>query len=62
VRFAGISASHEEQTVALDRAEQIRRWLMEEGNWPAPVTMDNGNGAYLLFRVSLGNNQAGRAL
>lgn len=54
--------NHEEQTVTLDRAGQIRRWLMEERNWPAPVTMDSGNRAYPLFRLSLGNNQADRAL
>ena len=53
-----VAATDEQHEAALARAGQIRAWLMQEWNWPAPVVMDSGNGAYLLFRIGLENNAA----
>jgi hypothetical protein len=61
-RLSGIAASNQEHDAALARAQQIRQWAMEERNWPAPATMDSGNGAYLLWRVALPNNDEARQL
>ncbi len=52
VRPAGISASDEEHSLALDRAREIRAALAEL-NWPDPLLADSGNGAHLLYRVHL---------
>jgi hypothetical protein len=35
---------------------------MEEWNWAAPILMSSGNGAYLLFRIALDNNDAAKQL
>ncbi|MCX6031826.1 MAG: hypothetical protein NT169_21305 [Chloroflexi bacterium] len=52
VRPSGISATDAEHALALARAAQIRTWLTEQG-WPEPIYADSGNGAHLLYRVSL---------
>jgi energy-coupling factor transporter ATP-binding protein EcfA2 len=54
VRPAGVAATEDEHRAALRRAKEIRRWLAEQG-WPEPVVVDSGNGAYVLYRVDLGN-------
>ena len=41
--------------------EQIATYLAEQG-FPAPVRADSGNGAHLLYRVDLGNDEAATAL
>jgi hypothetical protein len=35
---------------------------MLERSWPAPVVVDSGNGAYLLFPIALENNFANTRL
>ncbi len=55
-RPADISASDDEHAAALARAREIRTVLAEEG-WPAPVFADSGNGAHLLYRVDLPNDE-----
>jgi hypothetical protein len=61
VRPAEISASDPEHAAALERAREIRMVLREEG-WPAPVLADSGNGAHLLYRVELPNDEASTKL
>jgi hypothetical protein len=58
VRPSGISSTDEQHQAALERAWQIRQWLMEECGWPAPVVMDSGNSSYLIFHIALDNNAA----
>jgi hypothetical protein len=60
--ISGISATDKEHEAALERAQQIRQWLMEERSWPAPVVMDSGNGAYLLWRIALPNDDRAKQL
>jgi hypothetical protein len=55
VRPADISSSEREHEAALERARDIRLVLGEEG-WPVPVMADSGNGAHLLFRIDLPND------
>jgi hypothetical protein len=54
-RRAGISATDAEHYAALERARRCRDWLRAEG-WPEPVLADSGNGAHLLYRVELPND------
>lgn len=61
VRPAGISSTDEEHDAALKRAQLIAAWLTERG-WPTPIVGDSGNGAHLLYRVDLPNDNAARAL
>lgn len=52
VRQSDISATVEEKQRAKEKSLEIRRYLNELG-WPKPVTVDSGNGFYLLYRVDL---------
>jgi len=61
VRPSGISATDEEHRLALARAEEIRAWLGEQG-WPDPISADSGNGAHLLCRIELPNDDQSREL
>ncbi len=62
VRPAGISSTEEEHQAALDRAGEIRRQLRHQG-WPDPIMADSGNGAHLLYRIDLPNDdQAARTV
>jgi AAA domain len=49
-RPAGISATEAEHEAALQRINQIRSFLLEQG-WPEPVQGDSGNGGHLLYRL-----------
>ena len=60
-RPSGVSSSDEEHAAALTRAAEIAATLGERG-WPAPVTGDSGNGAHLLYRVDLPNDEKVTAL
>ncbi|ACL15747.1 hypothetical protein [Methanosphaerula palustris] len=60
-RPSGVSSSDEEHQAALDRATEIAAALGERG-WPAPVAGDSGNGAHLLYRVDLPNDEQVTAL
>ena len=61
-RPAGISATDDEHQVALDLAGQVESYLCGEMDFPPPVVIDSGNGAYLLFPVQLPNDQESEAL
>jgi hypothetical protein len=56
VRPSGISASEPEKQAAVWRAVEIRGYLTEKG-WPDPLEADSGNGAHLLYRVDIPNDQ-----
>ncbi len=60
-RPSGVSATADEHAAAIALAEGIRDALGAEG-WPAPVVADSGNGAHLLYRVDLPNDDASTAL
>ena len=59
VRPAGVSATDEEHAAALERAGQCRDWLLGQ-RWPLPVYADSGNGAHLLYRMDLPNDEESR--
>ena len=54
IRPSGISATHEEHSLALRKAEEVRDHLLGLG-WPDPVFADSGNGGHLIFGVDLEN-------
>ncbi|ACL17332.1 sigma-70 RNA polymerase sigma factor region 4 domain-containing protein [Methanosphaerula palustris] len=60
-RPSGVSSSEEEHAAALTRAADIAAALGERG-WPAPVAGDSGNGAHLLYRLDLPNDDQVTAL
>ena len=59
VRPAGISSSEEEHGAAVHRAQLIADDMQEE--WGRPIIGDSGNGAHLLYRIDLPNDQDGLA-
>jgi hypothetical protein len=59
---AGISSTDAEHDAALQRAQACRDWLCGNWGWPAPVYADSGNGAHVLSRIDLPNDEASRAL
>ena len=58
VRPAGISATDAEHEAALAKAQECRAWLTTQG-WPQPLAGDSGNGAHLLYRIELPNDEPG---
>jgi hypothetical protein len=60
-RPSGISSTDAEHQAALDRARDCRDYLQEQG-FPEPIFADSGNGAHLLYRIDLPNEQEGTAL
>lgn len=62
VRPAGIASTDAEHEIALDRARQVRQHLVDDLGWPDPVMVDSGNGAYVLCRIDLPNDDASRDL
>lgn len=61
VRPAGISATDSEHRAALERASEIRDFLVARG-WPVPILADSGNGGHLLCRLPSMNLQRGSEL
>lgn len=61
VRASGIPSTNEEHKAAISRAGEIREVLGVAG-WPEPIVMDSGNGAYLLYRIDLPNDEKALAL
>lgn len=61
VRPSGISASNLEKQRALQRAADLKDYLLERG-WPCPLEADSGNGAHLLYKIDLPNDQQSREL
>jgi hypothetical protein len=62
VRPAGIASTDTEHDLALERARQVRAYLVDGQGWPDPVMVDSGNGAYVLARIDLPNADASRDL
>jgi hypothetical protein len=61
VRPSGVSSTDAEHEAALAAAERIAIWLAEQG-FPAPIRADSGNGAHLLYRIDLPNDDSSTAL
>ncbi|HPH34740.1 MAG TPA: phage/plasmid primase, P4 family [Methanoregulaceae archaeon] len=61
VRPGGVSSTDEEHEKALKKAEHVAGWLKDQG-FPEPVRADSGNGAHLLYRVDLANDETSRDL
>ncbi len=61
IRPSGISSTDEQHVAALERAQRIATWLTAQG-WPAVIVADSGNGAHLLCRIDLPNDQAATKL
>ena len=61
VRPSGVSSSDNEHEAAIEKAGDIAGYLTGIG-WPQPVIADSGNGAHLLFRVDLQNDDNARDL
>ena len=57
VRPSGVSSTDAEHAAALDAAGRIAAYLSEQG-FGEPVRADSGNGAHLLYRVDLANDEA----
>ena len=57
-RPADISSTDAEHQAAIELAEEIRRRLVEEMNWPANafVKADSGNGCHLAVKIDLPND------
>ena len=53
--ICGISSTDQEHRAALELALAIADWLDAEG-WPLPLIGDSGNGAHLIYRINLKNN------
>ena len=61
VRPSGVSSSEDEHESAKITAYHIAEYLADLG-WPDPVVADSGNGAHLLYRVDLPNDDESRNL
>ena len=51
-RKSGISSTDEEHKLALDKADEVMRYLSKLG-WPEPLTGDSGNGAHLIYKIDM---------
>ena len=60
-RPSGVSSTAEEHQAALDTAARVADYLGGMG-WPDPVFADSGNGAHLLYRIELPNDDRSRDL
>ena len=60
-RRSGISSTNEEHEAAHERALQVVEFTESLG-WPDPIWADSGNGAHLLYRIDLPNDDASRQL
>lgn len=56
------NATDEEKAAARKQAEEIRRFLCDELQWPKPVVVDSGNGYHQRFEIDLPNDQASEDL
>ncbi len=61
VRPSGVSSTESEHGLALAKADEIATWLAGLG-FPSPIRGDSGNGAHLLYRIDLANDDAGTAV
>jgi|GEM_PF-2317379 len=56
IRDSGISATHDEVKCALVLAKAARTWLSGRG-FPDPLRGMSGNGAYLIYRIEIANDE-----
>lgn len=56
-RPSEISSTDEEHNAAIERAKEVREYLRSMG-WPEPILADSGNGAHLLYKIDLPNNES----
>jgi hypothetical protein len=61
VRPAGISSTDAEHDAAIALAKKINAELVAQG-WPQGTVIDSGNGAQILYRVDLPNDEASASL
>jgi hypothetical protein len=61
LRPSGVSSTDEEHGLALEKADEVARWIAGLG-FPDPVRADSGNGAHLLYRIDLPNDDAATVL
>jgi len=61
LRPSGVSSTDEEHGLALAKVEEVARWMVGLG-FPDPVRADSGNGAHLLYRIDLPNDEAATVL
>ncbi|MFA4826138.1 MAG: hypothetical protein WC593_13380 [Methanoregula sp.] len=61
LRPSGVSSTDEEHGLALAKAEEIAQWMAGLG-FPEPIHADSGNGAHLLYRIDLPNDDRATAL
>ncbi len=61
-RASGISSTDEEHCATLDVAGKIAQFLTEFYEFPAPILADSGNGAHLLYRIDLPNDEQSKIL
>ena len=61
VRPSGVSSTEAEHTAAIDATSRIAKYLTEQG-FGEPLIADSGNGAHLLYRVDLPNDDAATEL
>ncbi len=61
LRPSGVSSTDEEHTLALAKAEEVACWVAGLG-FPEPIRADSGNGAHLLYRIDLPNDEAATVL
>ncbi len=62
VRPSGVSSTDAEHQAAIVKAAEVAAYLGRERGWPAPVLADSGNGAHLLYRIDLPNDDVSRDL
>ncbi len=63
VRPAGISSTDAEHEAALERAQQCHQWLTKQHGWNDSLYVaDSGNGAHLLARIDLLNDEPSKIL
>lgn len=60
-RPSEVSSSEEEHDAAIERARKTRETLTDLG-WPEPILGDSGNGAHLVYRIDLPNDERSRCL
>jgi hypothetical protein len=61
IRPKGISSTDPQHEWAIDQARACADYLSGEG-WPQPILADSGNGAHLLYRIDLPNDDHARDL
>ncbi|NLA39108.1 MAG: hypothetical protein GX882_06975, partial [Methanomicrobiales archaeon] len=61
VRPSGVSSTDAEHAAAIDAAGRIAGYLAGQG-FPEPLIADSGNGAHLLYRIDLANDEAATGL